>query len=101
MIDRFKKLPAFFFGTPSGNEPVRDWIKGLSSEDRQLIGRDVQKGRFWLADRDAILPQPWKRALGSAQRPDRRKNRPGNFLRCPWAHGAAPRLHQKDSEDAG
>src|SRR6266496_1247272 len=52
-------------------------------------------------NRDAVLPQPWKRALGSAQRPVSWKNRQGNFLRGPWAHGAASRLHQKDAEDAG
>ena len=30
MFDRSKKLPAFFYETPGGNQPVRDWIKGLS-----------------------------------------------------------------------
>lgn len=46
MIDCSEKLPAFFYQTTSGNEPVRDWIKGLSPEDRQLVGRDVQKVEF-------------------------------------------------------
>src|ERR1017187_4106881 len=46
MIDRSKKLPEFFYETPRGNQPVRDWIKGLSPEDRQLIGRDEQKVEF-------------------------------------------------------
>ena len=46
MIDRSKKLPAVFYQTTSGNEPMRDWIKGLSPEDRQLVGRDVQKVEF-------------------------------------------------------
>jgi hypothetical protein len=42
VIDRPKKLPAFFYETSGGNQPVRDWIKGLSREDRQIVGRDVQ-----------------------------------------------------------
>jgi hypothetical protein len=46
VIARSKKLSAFFYETPSGNQPVRDWIKGLSPEDRQLVGRDVQKVEF-------------------------------------------------------
>ena len=46
MIDSSKKLPAAFYQTPNGNEPVREWIKDLSPEDRQLIGRDVQKVEF-------------------------------------------------------
>jgi phage-related protein len=60
MIDRSKKLPAFFFETPVGNQPVRDWIKGLSSEDRQLVGRDVQKVEFgW------PIGMPYCRSLGN------------------------------------
>lgn len=59
MIDRSKKLPAFFYETPSGNEPVREWIRGLSSEDRQIVGRDIQKVEFgWL------LGMPYCRSLG-------------------------------------
>ena len=59
MIDRSKKLPAFFYQTPSGNEPVRDWIKGLSPEDRQIVGRDVQKVEFgW------PIGMPYCRSLG-------------------------------------
>lgn len=36
-----KKLPAFFFKSGSGDEPVRNWLKGLSKEDRQSIGEDI------------------------------------------------------------
>jgi hypothetical protein len=46
MIDRSKKLPAFFYENAMGNRPVREWILGLSVEDRKLIGRDVQKVEF-------------------------------------------------------
>ncbi len=60
MIDRSKKLPAFFYKTPGGNQPVRDWIKGLSPEDRQLVGRDVQKVEFgW------PIGMPYCRTLGN------------------------------------
>ena len=45
-IDRSKKLPAFFYETWNGNQPVRDWILKLSLEDRKLVGRDLQKVEF-------------------------------------------------------
>lgn len=54
-----KKLPAFFYESPSGNQPVRDWIKGLSGEDRQLVGKAVQKVEFgW------PIGMPYCRGLG-------------------------------------
>ena len=60
VVDRSKKLPAFFYESPSGNQPVRDWIKGLSSEDRQIAGRDVQKVEFgW------PIGMPYCRSLGN------------------------------------
>ena len=60
MIDRFKKLPAFFYETPHGNQPVRDRIKGLSHEDRQIAGRDIQKVEFgW------PIGMPYCRSLGN------------------------------------
>ena len=60
VIDRSKKLPAFFYESPSGNQPVGDWIKGLSSEDRRIAGRDVQKVEFgW------PIGMPYCRSLGN------------------------------------
>lgn len=61
MVDRSKKLPAFFYQTPGGKEPVRHWIQGLSTEDRQIVGRDVQKVEFgW------PIGMPYCRSLGNA-----------------------------------
>ena len=42
----FKKFPALFYESASGNQPVRDWILALSVEDRKLVGRDIQKVEF-------------------------------------------------------
>src|SRR5438034_1651414 len=42
----FRSLPAFFYESPGGNQPVRDWIKGLSPEDRRLVGRDRKSTRL-------------------------------------------------------
>jgi len=37
-----RPIPVMFFRLDSGREPVRDWLKGLSSEDRRSIGEDVK-----------------------------------------------------------
>ncbi len=37
-----KRVPAIFFRTNAGNEPVREWLKSFPSEDRQLIGSDIR-----------------------------------------------------------
>jgi len=60
LIDRSKKLPAFFYESALGTRPVREWILGLSLEDRKLVGRDIQKVEFgW------PLGMPYCRSLGS------------------------------------
>ena len=41
-----KRLPAFFYQLPSGREPVRDWIKSLSPEDRAIVGEDIKDVEF-------------------------------------------------------
>jgi phage-related protein len=41
-----KMVPAIFFRTGAGGEPVRDWLKDLSSEDRKRIGEDIKTVEF-------------------------------------------------------
>jgi hypothetical protein len=37
-----KRVPAIFFRTEGGGEPVRDWLKAtLSAEDRKRVGHDI------------------------------------------------------------
>ncbi len=36
-----KKIQAFFYATPGGKEPVRDWLKDLEDDDRKIIGFDI------------------------------------------------------------
>lgn len=36
-----KKIPAFFYETAAGAEPVRDWLLTLDDEDRRVIGVDI------------------------------------------------------------
>ena len=50
-----KRLPAAFYASPTGREPVREWLKGLDRADR-IIGEDQGCGVL-LADRHAALPR--------------------------------------------
>lgn len=59
MVD-LKRLPAAFYRSASGNEPVREWLLKLSSEDRKIVGTDIAKGEFgW------PIGMPTCRALGN------------------------------------
>ncbi len=41
-----KKLPAAFYQTPSGKEPVRDWLLALDPTSRRIVGRDIATAEF-------------------------------------------------------
>jgi len=41
-----KILPAKFFCTASGSEPVREWLRDLDKEDRYIIGEDIKTLEF-------------------------------------------------------
>ena len=37
---------AYFYRTDSGREPVREWLQGLKSADRKIIGEDIKDVEF-------------------------------------------------------
>ena len=37
-----RPIPVVFFRLDSGREPVRDWLKGLSRDNRKSIGEDIK-----------------------------------------------------------
>jgi len=42
-----KRVPAIFFRTEAGGEPLRDWLKGLPfDQDRKRIGEDIKTVEF-------------------------------------------------------
>jgi phage-related protein len=41
-----KRLPASFYRTRGRHEPVRDWLKSLSVDDRKIIGDDIRTVEF-------------------------------------------------------
>ncbi|MEO5328963.1 MAG: type II toxin-antitoxin system RelE/ParE family toxin [Magnetococcus sp. THC-1_WYH] len=46
MVNEPKRIPARFYRTPSGHEPVREWLLSLSREDRFRIGSDLKTVEF-------------------------------------------------------
>jgi len=41
-----KRVPAIFFRTEAGGEPVREWLRSLSPDDRKRIGADIKSVEF-------------------------------------------------------
>lgn len=37
-----KRLNVKFYRSATGNEPVREWLKGLRKEDKLIIGEDIK-----------------------------------------------------------
>ena len=54
-----KRIPAYFYRSDSGREPVREWLKSLKPADRKIIGEDIKDVEFsW------PLGMPLVRSLG-------------------------------------
>jgi phage-related protein len=41
-----KRVPAIFFRTASGSEPVREWLRAMPDGDRRRIGEDLKTVEF-------------------------------------------------------
>ncbi len=41
-----KQLPAAFYCTAVGREPVREWLKALCRDDRLVVGQDIATAEF-------------------------------------------------------
>lgn len=55
-----KRLPASFYASSTGHEPVREWLKALDPADRKIIGEDIKDVEFsW------PIGMPLCRALGN------------------------------------
>jgi phage-related protein len=46
MIDSPYILNVVFYQSESGNEPVREWLKRLSREDKRRIGEDIKTAQI-------------------------------------------------------
>jgi len=46
MVQAPKRLPAYFYRTNGGVEPVRVWLRTLDAADRRTIGEDIKDVEF-------------------------------------------------------
>ncbi|MFY9852797.1 MAG: type II toxin-antitoxin system RelE/ParE family toxin [Terracidiphilus sp.] len=44
--DQLKRIPAIFYRTEAGNEPVRSWLRTMDPQDRRLVGEDIKTVEF-------------------------------------------------------
>jgi phage-related protein len=44
--DQFKRVPAIFYRTEAGSEPLRSWLKAMDPQDRRLVGEDIKTVEF-------------------------------------------------------
>jgi phage-related protein len=59
-MERGQSLTAFFYRTPSGNEPVREWLKSLTKTEKFRIGVDI-----WKIQSEWPVGMPHVRPLGN------------------------------------
>jgi phage-related protein len=45
-VERLTEMPAFFYRTTGGAEPVLDWLRSLPADDRRAIGADLATVQF-------------------------------------------------------
>ena len=40
------RLRVIFYRTTGGNEPVREWLKALPTDDRKVVGHDLKTAQY-------------------------------------------------------
>ena len=59
-----KILPATFYRTARGTEPVRKWLRALSREDKRIVGTDIVTVEFgWPVGMPTCRPLASRRGL--------------------------------------
>jgi phage-related protein len=75
-MNGFKKLPAVFYRTGTGREPVREWLKELDPADRKVVGDDIRDCEFaWPVGLPLCRPITGRRGLWEI-----RSNLPGRRI---------------------
>jgi protein phosphatase len=44
--DQLKRVPAIFYRTEAGSEPVRVWLREMDPKDRRMVGEDIKTVEF-------------------------------------------------------
>lgn len=46
MNEPARKIPVVFYRNPAGAEVVRNWLRDLNDEDRNIVGQDLMRVQF-------------------------------------------------------
>ncbi len=80
LIQTLKRLPARFYRSDSGREPVREWPKSLDAGSRKVIGEDIKDVEFsWPIA--CLWFGSGGRPLGGSEQLPRKPDRSGGILR--------------------
>jgi antitoxin HicB len=100
MATERKKVPARFYRSASGAEPVRDWLLELDKESRKEIGKDIATVEYgWPIGMPTCAP-PGAGLYESADESWWRPHRARAVLLRFREHRSSARIHQEDPEDA-
>ena len=95
-----KRLPAKFFRSSSGAEPVKDWLKTLSREDCRIIGSDIKDVEFSFPIGLPLCRSLSGYKVGSEKQANWRANRTGDFLYQSRGDDFVTRLHQEEPKNS-
>jgi len=80
MAEPPRKVELVFFRNDGGGEPVREWLRGLSQEDRRAVGTDLLRAQ-WRWPVGMPLYRPMGKGLWEV-RTDLPGNRTARVLIC-------------------
>jgi antitoxin HicB len=93
-------VPVRFYRSETGNEPVREWLRGLDEGDRRAIGLDLMRVQFgWPIGMPGAEFE--RRPLGSAVFPAQPADCTAGALLSRQDANCAARIYQEDAEDPG
>ncbi len=99
-VNQGKRVPAIFYRTEAHGEPVREWLKGLSADDRKRIGEDIKTVEFGWPIGMPVCKSLTDSIYGSAHKVEPQSHRSSAFLSGQKGpHGSAARLHQENAKD--
>ncbi len=97
-MKQLKSITVVFFRTPVGNEPARDWLKGLSASDKKIIGEDLKAVEYsWPVG--LPLVRKLEADLPGGPLYPARPNRADLFHYLERQHGLVARIHQESAKD--
>jgi antitoxin HicB len=95
-----RKIPLLFFRIDNGNEPVRDWLKGLDEGERRAIGTDLLRAQWRWPVGMPLLPPVGRWTFGDKNDLGDEAYRSCADLLTPRTPDRVARIYQKDEDYA-